>query len=68
MSMGREEPVIGVSALEQEAMDGERHGDVGAWPHREVQVGLPRQRRRAGIDDDHGGARASRACLMNGIR
>ena len=37
-------------------VDRQRHGEVGARPDRQVQVGQPRERRLARIDDDQGGA------------
>ena len=55
-------------ALEQVLVQRQRDRQVGARPRREVQVGLPRERRRARIDDDELSRRACRASLMNGTR
>ena len=40
-----EERLVGVAFLEQEAVQRERDRQIGAGTHREVQVGLRRERR-----------------------
>ena len=49
--------------VEQVPVQRERDDDVGAGPDRQVQVGLPRERRRARIDHDERRAALSRASL-----
>ena len=55
-----EERLVGQTALEQVAVQGERDRQVGARPQRQVQVGLLGERRPPWVDDDERGALALR--------
>ena len=50
--MTGQEIQIRQSLFEEEPMNGQRHGDVGARTNGQVDVGLARQRCRAWIHDD----------------
>ena len=47
----RQERLVGVAVLEQVAVNRQRHRQIGARLHRQVQVGLLGERRRPRIDD-----------------
>jgi hypothetical protein len=55
--VGGQEGLIGVPALEQVPVQRERHREVGPRPHGQVEIRLPRQRGRPGVDDDQARAR-----------
>ena len=67
MRVRGEERLIGEALLEQEAVDRERHGEVGARPHGQVQVGRLRDGRGPRVDDDERRAVLARLA-RNGIR
>ena len=61
-----EEALVGEPFFEEEAMQRERDRQIGAGTRRQVQVRLPRERRRPRIDHDQRGAGLLRLLARRG--